>query len=103
MSNVKTRPLMFQLNWDPDIKGVILLGAFGNLPWKSRNILVQNEENFQALIDASMKALRNGTLGEYLPVKMRAIAGPGNADHRPGSPDHWPAFSNLSLGADERR
>jgi hypothetical protein len=43
MSNVKTRPLMFQLNWDPDIKGVILLGAFGNLPWKSRNILVQNE------------------------------------------------------------
>jgi hypothetical protein len=24
-----------------------------------------------------MKALRNGTLGEYLPVKMRAIAGPG--------------------------
>jgi pimeloyl-ACP methyl ester carboxylesterase len=64
-------------NWDPDIKGVILLGAFGNLPWKSRNLLVQNEENFQALIDASMKALRNGTLAEYLPVKMRAIAGPG--------------------------
>ena len=40
---------MFQLNWDPDIKGVILFSAFGNLPWKSRNI----------------------------PVKMRAIAGPG--------------------------
>ena len=62
-------------NWDPDIKAVILLGAFGNLPWKSRNILVQNEENFKALIDASMKALRNGTLGEYLPVRMRGIIG----------------------------
>ena len=62
-------------NWDPDIKAVILLGAFGNLPWKSRNILVQNEENFKALIDASMKALRNGTLGEYLPVRMRGITG----------------------------
>jgi pimeloyl-ACP methyl ester carboxylesterase len=62
-------------NWDADIKAVILLGAFGNLPWKSRNILVQNEENFKALIDASMKALRNGTLGEYLPVRMRGITG----------------------------
>jgi alpha-beta hydrolase superfamily lysophospholipase len=29
-------------NWDPDIKAVILLGPFGNLPWKSRNLLVQD-------------------------------------------------------------
>lgn len=58
-------------NWDRDIKAVLLLGAFANLPWKSRNILVQDEERFQQLITASMKSLRDGTLDEVLPVKMR--------------------------------
>jgi len=46
-------------NWDSDIKAVVLLGAFANLPWKTRNLLVQNEENFKALIDASAKSLRD--------------------------------------------
>jgi pimeloyl-ACP methyl ester carboxylesterase len=62
-------------SWDRDIKGVILLGAFANLPWKTRNLLVQNEENFSALIDASAKALRGGTLGAELPVKMHSFTG----------------------------
>jgi len=57
-------------NWDRDIKAVMLLGAFANLPWKSRNILVQDEENFRELIEASMKSLRDGTLDQILPVKM---------------------------------
>jgi pimeloyl-ACP methyl ester carboxylesterase len=58
-------------NWDRDIKAVVLLGAFGNLPWKSRDVLVQDEERFQALIDASMKSLRDGTPSRVLSVKMR--------------------------------
>jgi pimeloyl-ACP methyl ester carboxylesterase len=58
-------------NWDRDIKAVMLLGAFANLPWKSRNILVQDEERFQQLIDAAMKSLRSGTHDQTLPVKMR--------------------------------
>jgi pimeloyl-ACP methyl ester carboxylesterase len=58
-------------NWDPDIKAVILLGAFGNLPWKSRNLLVQDEARFRALIEAAMSSLREGTLDQMLPVKMR--------------------------------
>jgi pimeloyl-ACP methyl ester carboxylesterase len=58
-------------NWDRDIKAVMLLGAFANLPWKSRNILVQDEERFQPLIDAAMKSLRSGTHDQTLPVKMR--------------------------------
>jgi pimeloyl-ACP methyl ester carboxylesterase len=58
-------------NWDRDIKAVVLLGAFGNLPWKSRNILVQDEARFRELIEASMKSLRSGTLDQILPVKMR--------------------------------
>ena len=62
-------------NWDPDIKAVVLLGAFANLPWKTRNVLVQNEENFKALIDASMKSLRDRTLAADLPVKMHTFTG----------------------------
>jgi pimeloyl-ACP methyl ester carboxylesterase len=58
-------------NWDHDIKAVLLLGAFANLPWKSRNILVQDEERFRQLVAASMKSLREGTLDRIMPVKMR--------------------------------
>jgi len=58
-------------NWDRDVKAVVLLGAFGNLPWKSRDILVQDEDRFRALIDASMKSLRDGAPNQVLPVKMR--------------------------------
>jgi pimeloyl-ACP methyl ester carboxylesterase len=47
-------------NWDRDIKAVMLLGPFGNLPWKTRSILVQNEDSFRGLIDAAMKSLRDG-------------------------------------------
>jgi len=52
-----------------------LLSAFANLPWKTRNLLVQNEENFKALMDASMKSLRDRTVGADLPVKMHSFTG----------------------------
>ena len=64
-------------NWDRDIKGVMLLSAFGNLPWKTRTILMQDEEGFQKLVEASLKALRDGKLDEVLPVKMHYFRGPG--------------------------
>ena len=62
-------------NWDRDIKAVMLLGPFGNLPWKTRSILVQNEDSFKCLIDAAMTTLRDGTLDKTLPVKMRYYTG----------------------------
>ena len=71
-------------DWDPTIKAVILTGAFGNLPWKSRHILVQNEENYKALVDASLGALRTGKVAEILPIKMRWLGGvetPVTAQH----------------------
>jgi len=71
-------------DWDPTIKAVILTGAFGKLPWKSRYILVQNEENYKALVDASIGALRAGKLTEILPIKMRWLGGvetPVTAQH----------------------
>jgi alpha-beta hydrolase superfamily lysophospholipase len=62
-------------NWDADIRGVILLGMFGNLPWKSRNILVQNEANWSQLKAASAAALAQGNVSDPLPVKMRSYNG----------------------------
>jgi predicted alpha/beta-fold hydrolase len=61
--------------WAPDIKATVLTGMFGNLPWKSRNMLVQNEENFSALMDASHDALKSGKLSEIMSVKMRWFTG----------------------------
>jgi pimeloyl-ACP methyl ester carboxylesterase len=62
-------------DWDPTIKAVILTGAFGKLPWKSRHILVQNEENYKALASASLGALRAGKATEILPLNMRWLGG----------------------------
>jgi pimeloyl-ACP methyl ester carboxylesterase len=62
-------------NWDRDIKALMLLGAFGNLPWKTRSILVQNEDSFRGLIEAAMQSLRDGTLDKILPVKMPYFTG----------------------------
>src|SRR6266851_10214068 len=71
-------------DWDPAIKAVILTGAFGKLPWKSRHILIQNEDNYKALADASLGALRAGRAVEILPIKMRWLGGvetPVTAQH----------------------
>ena len=62
-------------DWDPTIKAVILTGAFGKLPWKSRHILFQNEENYKALADASIDALRTDKVADILPIKMRWLGG----------------------------
>ncbi|MPZ78815.1 MAG: alpha/beta fold hydrolase [Deltaproteobacteria bacterium] len=58
-------------NWDVDIKAVILTGMFANLPWKSRHLLVQSEEDFQRLREAARQSLREGKQAELLPIGMR--------------------------------
>ena len=71
-------------DWDPTIKAVILTGAFGKLPWKARHILIQNEENYKALVDASHSALEAGKPDQILPIKMRWLGGletPVTAQH----------------------
>jgi alpha-beta hydrolase superfamily lysophospholipase len=71
-------------NWESDIKAVVLTGMFGNLPWKSRHILVQDEENWAQLFSAAMKNFREGKPAEVLPVRMSWITGqkvPMTAQH----------------------
>ncbi len=71
-------------DWDPTIKAVVLTRAFGKLPWKSRHILIQDEDNYKALAEASRGALRAGKAAEILPFKMRWLRGvetPVTAQH----------------------
>jgi pimeloyl-ACP methyl ester carboxylesterase len=71
-------------DWDPAIKAVILTGAFGKLPWKSRHILIQDEDNYKTLAEASLGALKAGKAAEILPIKMRWLDGvetPVTAQH----------------------
>ncbi len=62
-------------NWDADIKAVVLTGMFANLPWKSRHLLVQNEENFRELAEAAFRSLPDGNADAVLPVRMGWITG----------------------------
>ena len=45
------------------------------MPWKSRLILIYDEDNCRALADASLDAVRAGTAAEILPIKMRWLGG----------------------------
>jgi pimeloyl-ACP methyl ester carboxylesterase len=62
-------------NWDPAIKAVILTGPFAKLPWKSRNILVQNEDTYKKLGAAARNALTAGKTGDILPMRMPYLGG----------------------------
>jgi pimeloyl-ACP methyl ester carboxylesterase len=62
-------------NWDPDLRAVVLTGMFANLPWKSRHMLVQDEQRFAELQEASLQALREGREAETLPMRMRRTRG----------------------------
>ena len=71
-------------DWNPTIKAVILTGAFGKMPWKSRHLLIQNEQNYKALVGASLSALEAGKPDEILPIEMRWLGGletPVTAQH----------------------
>ena len=70
-------------DWDPAIKAVILTGPLGKLPWKSRNIIIQNEVTYKALSQAPLDAAKAGKAGELLPMKMPFFAreSPVTAQH----------------------
>jgi pimeloyl-ACP methyl ester carboxylesterase len=62
-------------SWDPDIKAVVLSGMFANLPWRTRYMLIQDEDAFSRLSEAAMKSLRDGTERDVLPLRMRRTLG----------------------------
>lgn len=62
-------------NWDPAVKAAILTGPFAKLPWKSRNILIQNEDTYGKLGAAARNALTAGKAGDVLPMRMPYLGG----------------------------
>jgi alpha-beta hydrolase superfamily lysophospholipase len=62
-------------DWDPAIRAVILIAPFARLPWKSRHILIQNEDDYGALAQASRAALRADRIAEPLSIEMRWLRG----------------------------
>ena len=57
-------------HWDSDIKGVVLTSAFADLPWKSRNMLVQDEDRYLELRKIALDYQRVGKGAEQLPKEM---------------------------------
>ena len=57
-------------DWDRAIKAVILTGPFGKLPWKSRNIVIQDEDIYKALTESALGALKAGKPADLLSMKM---------------------------------
>ena len=82
-------------DWDRALKAVILTGAFGKLPWKSRHILIQDEERYRALAVASREALKAGTAAEVLPIKMRWLGGV----ETPVTPQHFLTYRDEQASA----
>jgi len=62
-------------DWDPAIKGVILTGPFAKLPWKSRNILIQNEDIYKMLAAAARNAAATGNVADRLATRMPYLGG----------------------------
>jgi pimeloyl-ACP methyl ester carboxylesterase len=82
-------------DWDLTIKAVILTGGFGKLPWKSRHILIQDEDKYKALAGASREALKAGTAAEVLPIKMRWLGG----IETPVTPQHFLTYRDERASA----
>jgi pimeloyl-ACP methyl ester carboxylesterase len=71
-------------NWDPAIKAVVLTGPFGKLPWKSRNIIIQDDDTYKELGAAARRATATGNAADTLTMKMPYLGGrqtPVTAQH----------------------
>ena len=58
-------------HWDHDIKAVVQLSAFGDLPWRSRYMQIQDENKFRVLSEAALKSLHEGKERDVMTVRMR--------------------------------
>lgn len=84
-------------NWDTDIKAVVLTGMFANLPWRTRHILVADEDAFRRVSESAFKALREGKERELLPLGLRRPRG----QEEPLTGDHFLTYrSEASSTAD---
>ncbi|MFB2599330.1 alpha/beta hydrolase [Herbiconiux sp. P17] len=61
--------------WRPELVGVVLTGAFSRLPWKSRHLLIGDDEIYRTLRAEARAAVVDEHPGEALPTGMPWIFG----------------------------
>jgi pimeloyl-ACP methyl ester carboxylesterase len=84
-------------NWDPALKAVVLTGPFGKLPWKSRNIIIQDDDTYKELGAAARRATAAGHTADILPMKMPYL----NGRQTPVTAQHFLTYRDeLSSAAD---
>lgn len=71
--------------WDRDVKAVILLAPFAQLPWKTHHLLVQDEPAYRKLSQSAREALRDGSVQDVLASKMGYYTG----QSVPVTGQHW--------------
>jgi pimeloyl-ACP methyl ester carboxylesterase len=81
-------------DWSADIKAVVLLSPFADLPWKSRDILIANEKQYADLTDAALKSLHAGTQSSVMPVKMGYLQGASS----PVTAQHFLTYRDQTTG-----
>jgi pimeloyl-ACP methyl ester carboxylesterase len=84
-------------DWSRDIKAVVLLSPFADLPWKSRNVLVSNEQQYAALTAAALASLKDGSSSNVLPVKMGYLQGASS----PVTGQHFLTYRDQTTGASD--
>ena len=63
------------VTWDAAIVAVLLLSPFASLPWKTRNVLVQDDDNYFTLRAQAQEALRAGRADAVLSERMGFYTG----------------------------
>jgi alpha-beta hydrolase superfamily lysophospholipase len=84
-------------DWEPAIRAAILIAPFARLPWKSRHILIQNDDDYRALAQASRAALKAGRIADPLPLAMGWTFGrrtPVTAQHFLTYRDEWASVAD---------
>ncbi len=61
-------------NWDRDVKALVLLSTLGDLPWRSRYLQVQDEEQFRLLSESALKSVREHHEQDIMTLRMRRTA-----------------------------
>ncbi|MCS5719263.1 lysophospholipase [Herbiconiux sp. CPCC 205763] len=61
--------------WRPELRGVVLTGAFSNLPWKTRHLLVGDDDTYLTLRREAREAVVAGHPDDELPTRMPWIFG----------------------------
>lgn len=61
--------------WRPELRGVVLTGAFSRLPFKTRHMLVGDDDTYRALREEARTAVAARAFGDELPTRMPWIFG----------------------------